>query len=256
MPDAAGELNPFANGRTVRPKAKPMIAATLFALALAQADPAAAATAPPPVGGPIATSGPASGQAPVADGDVPRGAPADDYGLVAWCRGALTGHMAMYPVVEPELKSIERPGEEATDVKADHEQMEAGRDYIALYTRAMAITEKASRKPIHARGVELEAQGQSIWTAAKDAQPRARMWTWLMWDLPGRCEVAAKRLERHEGITTAAADAAVEAQAAASADAAPAGAAQAAPQSIDEALPATAPAPADPPAPPALRGPQ
>jgi len=241
-----------------------MIAA-LLALALAQADPAAAAAppvAPPTAGGPIATSGPAAGQAPVADGDVPRGAPSDDYGLVAWCRGALTGHMALYPVVEPELKSIERPGEEAADVKADHEQMEAGRDYIALYTHAMTVTEKASRKPIHARGVTLEAQGESIWTAAKDAQPRPRMWTWLMWDLPGRCEVAAKRLEHHQGITTEAADAPVaEASAVLPVVDGPAAAAEAskaAPQSIDDALPAAAPAsaPTDPATPPALRGPQ
>ncbi|MHB8287454.1 MAG: hypothetical protein ACYDD1_22655, partial [Caulobacteraceae bacterium] len=211
---------------------------------------------------PIATSGPAAGLAPVGDGDVPRGAPSDDYGLVAWCRGALTGHMALYPIVEPELKSIERAGETADDVKADHEQMEAGRDYIALYTRAIATTEKASRKPLHERGVALEAQGEGIWTAAKDAQPRARMWTWLMWDLPGRCEVAAKRLERHEGITTETAQAgAVQtdtAQAPAAetpaTEAAPA-AAQAAPQSIDDALPASTAAPADAPA-PTLRGPQ
>jgi hypothetical protein len=234
-----------------------MIAATLFALALAQADPAAsaAATAPAPApapdaplgGAPIATSGPAAGQAPVADGDVPRGAPSDDYGLVAWCRGALTGHMALYPIVAPELKSIERPGEEAADIKADHEQMEAGRDYLALYKRAMATAEKASRTPLHERGVTLEAEGEAIWAAAKDAPPRPRMWTWLMWDLPGRCEVAANRLEHHEGLTAEAAEAPA------------AETAKAAPQNIDDALSATAAA--SPPAAaattePALRGPQ
>jgi hypothetical protein len=231
-----------------------MIAATLFALALVQVDPTAAAAASSPVqaqnapigGAPIATSGPAAGQAPVGDGDVPRGAPSDDYGLVAWCRGALTGHMALYPIVEPELKSIERPGEEAADVKADHEQMEAGRDYLALYKKAMATAEKASPQPIHERGVELEAQGAAIWTAAKDAAPRARMWTWLMWDLPGRCEVAANRLVSPQGPTIQAA-------------AEPAtGGVQGAPQTIDDALPApTAESPPTAPAAePALRGPQ
>jgi hypothetical protein len=237
-----------------------MIAATLFALALAQADPAAAAAAPvgpPVVTGPIATSGPAAGLAPVGDGDVPRGAPEDDYGLVAWCRGALTGHMALYTIVEPELKSIERPGEEAADVKADHEQMEAGRDYLALYTHAMTAAEKRSHKPIHERGAAVQAQGESIWTAAKDAQPRARMWTWLMWDLPGRCEVAAKRLEHHDGpMTEAAATPAADAPAA---DTSAANPPPAAPQSIDDALPAPAAsaAPTDSAAPaPVLRGPQ
>jgi hypothetical protein len=228
-----------------------MIVATLFALALVQADPAAAAQtpadqAPPVAGAPIATSGPAAGQAPVGDGDVPRGAPSDDYGLVAWCRGALSGHMALYPIVAPELKSMERSDEEAADAKADQEQMEAGRDYLVLYERAMAAAEKASPAPLHERGVKLEAEGEAIWTAAKDAAPRPRMWTWLMWDLPGRCEVAANRLEHHEGLTAEAAEAPA------------ADAAKAAPQSIDDVLPAPTPAPshATPTAEPALRGPQ
>jgi hypothetical protein len=138
--------------------------------------------------------------------------------------------------------------------------MQAGRDSLALYTHAMTVTEKASHKPIHARGVALEAQGEGIWTAAKDAQPRPRMWTWLMWDLPGRCEVAAKRLEHHQGITTQAGDAPTAEAAAVlpvvDGPAAGADAPKAAPQSIDDALPAATPAPTDTAAPPALRGPQ
>ena len=50
----------------------------------------------------------------------------------------------------------------------------------------------------------LEGQGEAIWTAAKAAPPRSRMWTWLMWDLPGRCEVAAKRLQTRSGLLGAA----------------------------------------------------
>jgi len=161
-----------------------MIPAFLFALVLAQAqDPAAApqettATAPNPAAD---------------ESDIPKGAPTDDFGLVAWCRGALTGHMALYPLVKPEMKSMEQPGEAAADEKGDAAQMQAGRDYLALYARAMQAAEKADPKLV-ARGLELRRQGEGIWTEAKAAAPRTRMWSWLMWDLPGQCEVSANRL--------------------------------------------------------------
>jgi hypothetical protein len=157
-----------------------MISALLFALALVQTESPAATP-------PAAANG--SAEAP----DFPKGAPTDDYGLVAWCRGALTGHMALYPLVKPEMKSIERPGEVAEDEKNDEAQMQAGRDYLALYARAMRAAEKADPKVVE-RGLALRSQGEGIWTEAKAAAPRTRMWSWLMWDLPGQCEVSARRL--------------------------------------------------------------
>jgi len=163
-----------------------MIPAFLFALVLAQAqDPAAtSAQAPAPA---VASSSAAD------ESDIPKGAPTDDYGLVAWCRGALTGHMALYALVKPEMKSMERPGEVAYDEKSDAAQMQAGREYLALYARAMQVAEKADPKLV-VRGLELRTQGEGIWTEAKAAAPRTRMWSWLMWDLPGQCEVSANRL--------------------------------------------------------------
>jgi hypothetical protein len=160
-----------------------MISALLLALVLGQAqDPAAAPPAPAPASSPA-----------VDESDVPKGAPTDDYGLVAWCRGALTGHMALYPLVKPEMKSLERPNEVADDAKSDAAQMQAGRDYLALYARAMQAAEKADPKLV-TRGLALRTQGEGIWTEAKAAAPRTRMWSWLMWDLPGECEVSANRL--------------------------------------------------------------
>src|SRR4051812_37513079 len=38
----------------------------------------------------------------------PNGAPTDDYGLVAWCYGALAGHMDLYKRAMPEVERIER----------------------------------------------------------------------------------------------------------------------------------------------------
>lgn len=251
----------------------------LFALALAQAEPSAAIAA-------------AAVTPPVAeDGDIPKGAPSADYDFVAWCHGALTGHMALYELVKPELKAIERPEEVAEEEKADVEQMKAGREYLALYTRAMHAAAKAHPKEMAERREKAEAQGAAIWEPAKSAEPRTRMWSWLLWDLPGRCEVAAKRLETRSGVLGAAfrtsEDAPAAAPAAAQADAAPAPAAAAppadapgtasdskapnapiatdaakpadAPKSIDDAIAGAAPTPSAAPAPtaePQLRGPQ
>jgi hypothetical protein len=168
-----------------------MISAFLFALVLVQApDPAAVPSAPTPTASVPSTGAPSPSSD---DSDMPKGAPTDDYGLVAWCRGALTGHMALYPLVKPEMKSMERPGEVADDEKSDAAQMQAGRDYLALYARAMQAAEKADPKLV-VRGLALRSQGEGIWTEAKAAAPRTRMWSWLMWDLPGECEVAANRL--------------------------------------------------------------
>jgi len=161
-----------------------MIPAFLFALILAQGQDAVS-TSP---------QAPAAASSPAADeSDIPKGAPTDDYGLVAWCRGALTGHMALYPLVKPEMKSIERPGEVLDDEKSDAAQMQAGRDYLALYARAMQAAEKSDPKLV-TRGLAVRSQGEGIWTEAKAAEPRTRMWSWLMWDLPGQCEVSANHL--------------------------------------------------------------
>jgi hypothetical protein len=115
--------------------------------------------------------------------------PKDDYSLVAWCHGALAGHMELYDAVREELNSVS-PG-----ANGDEEQMAAGREYLALYSRALMAAEAASPKNIHAEGLASDNAGKRIWAAAKAAEPRTRMWSWLMWELPPNCEIAAKRLE-------------------------------------------------------------
>jgi hypothetical protein len=230
----------------------------LFALALAQAEPPAAMTA-------AAAITPAAAEE---DGDIPKGAPAADYDFVAWCHGALTGHMALYDLVKPELQSIERPEEVAEDEKADADQMKAGREYLALYARALRTAAKSHPKEMAERREKAEALGQAIWDPAKAAEPRTRMWSWLLWDLPGRCEVAAKRLETRSGVLGAAFKSSDDAPAPApvaapAADAKPADPATdttpkaEAPKSIDDAIAPPAPNadPSSAPA-PALRGPQ
>ena len=151
--------------------------APLFALALMMADPEVA---------------PASLPAP-AEEALPPGAPSDDYGLVSWCYGALQGHMAMYQMVKPELDKLpdDKPKETAV---LDAEQMKAGKEYLALYKRAIDAAEKASPQMISDRGLQQRAAGANIWMAAKQADARTQMWSYLGWELPGRCETSAERL--------------------------------------------------------------
>ena len=130
---------------------------------------------------------------PLAEEAVPAGAPADDYGLVSWCSGALTGHMALYTMVKPQLDALpdSRPKETAV---LDAEQMKAGNEYLALYKRATDAAERASPQNLTDRGAEMRLKGNAIWNPAKQADDKTRMWTWLGWELPGRCETAAERL--------------------------------------------------------------
>jgi hypothetical protein len=153
--------------------------ASLLALALITAE------APPP---------PAPAVDTVEQERLPAGAPSDDYGLVNWCAGALSGHMQLYPIVKPELDSLPDSKPKETQV-LDAEQMKAGEEYLALYKKATDAAEKASPQPIGERGAQQRRMGAGIWAAALNTtDKKARMWTWLGWELPGRCETAAERL--------------------------------------------------------------
>ena len=156
-----------------------MLLAPFFVLALMAADPPA----------PVQTA-----PAAAPDEPVPAGAPSDDYGLVNWCTGALAGHMTLYRQVKPELDTLPdaRPQETAA---LDAEQIKAGREYLELYKKATDAAEKASPRGIGERGLANRKLGNAIWATARVATDRkAVMWTWLSWELPGRCETAAERL--------------------------------------------------------------
>jgi len=169
-----------------------MVIASLFALALAAADgpiatdpslrPATQAAAPAPA--------PAK---PARDAEIPSSAPTDDYGFVAWCHGALSGHMELHDRVQPELNKVSPGGD-------DSKLMAAGQEYLELYARALKAAEKASPTNIHERGVQADAAGYRIWAAARTAEPRTQMWSYLMWELPPRCEIVAKQLEERSTL--------------------------------------------------------
>jgi hypothetical protein len=157
----------------------------MFALALMAAEPPAAA----PKNTPAATA-----PKTVPDEPVPAGAPSDDYGLVKWCTGALTGHMTLYKQVKPELDALPDPRPQET-AALDAAQTQAGREYLELYRKATEAAEKASPRPIGEHGLTEMRRGNAMWNTARSSTDRkAVMWTWLGWELPGRCETAAERL--------------------------------------------------------------
>jgi hypothetical protein len=141
------------------------------------------------------TSAPAQATSESSDAAaVPPGAPDDDYGLVAWCEGALSGHMALFPLVKPELDRMEQTGDKAKDAEMDAEQLAAGREYLELYARArQAANRRGDGAP--ARAEQARRTGEDIWIPVRKAEPKDRMWSWVMWELPARCETAARRLE-------------------------------------------------------------
>ena len=171
-----------------------MLLVSLFALALAGADPA---PAPAPAeaahaADPAKPTATPQAFTPTPEEPFPVGAPHDDYGFVGWCYGALAGHMELYKMVKPELDKQSTNKKE--DAALDAEQMKAGEEYLALYKKAMEAAEKASPQPINAKGAQAIKSGANIWTPAQDADPKTRMWSYLSWDLPGRCESTSERL--------------------------------------------------------------
>jgi hypothetical protein len=136
---------------------------------------------------------------PSNDPNYPPDAPTDDYGFVAWCYGALSGQMELYQLVKPDLDALATSdAERADNNKLDDEQMAAGRDYLGLYQRAMEAAEEATPK-LNIRGGEAISEGHSIWDKARIADAKTRMWSYLNWDLPGRCETTAHKLLKRGG---------------------------------------------------------
>ena len=139
----------------------------------------------------------------------PPGAPKDDYGLVAWCYGALSGYLDLYDQVLPEVTRIEstyrRPDSNlAEDMKTYSDLRQTSKGNLKLFARAMEAAEKASIQPINARGSAAVVRGRAAWAAA-GAMPKARLaQEWMGWTLPRRCEPTATSLETNATLLGAA----------------------------------------------------
>ena len=177
------------------------MSALLFALALFAQDaaPAAAESAPAPAPAPAPE---------VVEAPFPNGAPQDDYGLVSWCHGALTGYLNLSDQVMPEVTRIETayraPGRTlAEDLKVYADLQKQGRQDLKLFARAMQAAEKASLRPIAPRGAASIKKGLATWAAAPNL-PKARLaQEWMSWTLPARCQTTATHLEKNAKLMAA-----------------------------------------------------
>jgi hypothetical protein len=183
------------------------LAALVSSLALLAAQPAfllAQAETQPAPAGPVSTGEDPSTAAQadaMAKGEAPfpAGAPTDDYGLVGWCYGALTGHMGLYKTVMPEVERIERafpdpavPIEEA--LKGYTEQHALGAKDLDMFKSALDAADKGDPKAhAAARKASIEL-GLGSWKGADTANRRTLAQLWMSWELPARCEPTAQRL--------------------------------------------------------------
>jgi hypothetical protein len=199
---------------------------------------------------------------------IPSGAPADDYGLVAWCYGALAGHMGLYDKVIADVERIEVsiariPGAAPADMNSYVVQRDAGRDLLKQFRRAMEAAERASPKPISSYGAKALKQGGTVWSMFNSSDKKLMAREWMSWGLPGRCLQTSERLEARAGLfgqalsynspaptVPAALPVTIEAV-----PETPFGPASSQATSIDDLLPGDL-APVEPVSPPALRGPQ
>jgi hypothetical protein len=180
-----------------------MTPALLAALTLLANAPAAPAAPPAPRAAVAAVHGPRAVAEAVSEadadddeGDVPPGAPTDDYGFVSWCYGALGEYLTIYRIVIPDLKDIDRMF--GTSVQEDEPYTaDVAAEHLALkrFGAAIEAAERASSDPIAARGAADIQAGRAIWAAAKLQPHRKLADAWLFWGVPRRCETAAKALK-------------------------------------------------------------
>jgi hypothetical protein len=177
--------------------------APLFVLALLAAEPPPAdsvvTTAPPAAGAPA----PKVDAAPAAAGpdDIPPGAPSDDYGLVAWCYGALGEYLTIYDDIKPDLKAIDKMfGTPVVEAEPYHEDIAAARLAEKRFAAAMEAAEKASPKPIGPYGAASIDKGRSIWSLVQMKTRRNMVDAWLFWGVPNRCETTAKALKMRSSL--------------------------------------------------------
>lgn len=120
---------------------------------------------------------------------LPRGAPTQDYPLVAWCDALVSGHV--------------RLGETLTDRNAeDLEIMRLGRLEASDFRSALAAAGPRQTAATRTAAAQAAAAATARWTpliAQPDEAARSQSFG-LFFGLPGRCEHAARRIRAN--ITT------------------------------------------------------
>lgn len=120
---------------------------------------------------------------------LPRGAPTQDYPLVAWCDALVTGHADL--------------GESLTDHSPeDLELVRLGRLEAQDFRSALAAAEPRQTAATKAAAQQAAASAKAQWAAllaTQDEAARSQSFG-LFYGLPGRCEHAARRIRAN--ITT------------------------------------------------------
>ena len=120
---------------------------------------------------------------------LPRGAPTQDYPLVAWCDALVTGHADL--------------GDSLTDrAPEDVELVRLGRLEAQDFRSALAVAEPRQTAATKAAAQQAAAAAKAQWApllASQDEATRSQSFG-LFYGLPGRCEHAARRIR--ENITT------------------------------------------------------
>lgn len=169
------------------------LATSLFFLALAMHGPAIAQDQD----GPIVTHGTVgesveslrSREAIAYETPLPRGAPTQDYPMVAWCAALVEGHIAL-------------GGTLTTADDLDRDIMRLGQLEATDFRNALleGLVRQTPATLAAARAAEAEAAGKWVpLMALEDEVARSRAFG-LFFGLPGRCEHAARRVR--ENITT------------------------------------------------------
>ena len=178
-----------------------LLAAGPSGLQLAQADTSPPASAEAPVTTSKITPDVQANADAVARGEdpFPSGAPTDDYGFMAWCYGALSGHVALYDTTLPEVRRIEaefpEPGRTIDQVMADYDaQHHRGQELLESYSRVLDVEEAQGKTRGRHRATSI-ARGADVWKGSDTSNPRALAQLWMSWALPGRCQATAARLD-------------------------------------------------------------
>lgn len=134
----------------------------------------------------------------------PNAPPADEYGYVAWCYGALGGYASLYDQVMPEVTRIEKafPGPDGVQaaLKTYPEMRAQAQKDLKTFASAITAAEKASPRPISEYGGAQVKRGAAIWQGAASVDKARLAQMWMSWSPPGDCEKRAKALEVKSSI--------------------------------------------------------
>lgn len=119
---------------------------------------------------------------------MPRGAPEQDYPLVAWCEALVNGHVAL--------------GETLTNGdELDKDIIRLGRLEATDFRTALRTAESRQSAATRAAAVAAAAEATAKWTPLMNQEEAVRSQAFgLFFGLPGRCEHAARRIRGN--ITT------------------------------------------------------